>query len=96
MAQQQRNSSRRNGKAWSKHSGKGAVGGHSGHRETGRTKPSGNTVGGHALRKLYGADGHSWEYVKISRDPQRRKARREARKSQCVSPATAVSLNLIK
>lgn len=42
-------SARPNGKAW----GRGHVDGvHPGHRLTGRTKPTGRTVGGHSLKKL--------------------------------------------
>lgn len=41
-----RNGDRPNGKAWGKHSGT------NGHHETGRTKPSGHSVGGHSVRKI--------------------------------------------
>lgn len=49
-----RNSDRPNGKAWSRHH-RGAND-MIGHNSTGRTKPSGNTVGGHSVRKIRTAE----------------------------------------
>lgn len=44
-----RNDKRRNGKAFGKDA---ALNGTAGHRATGRTKPSANTIGGHSVKKL--------------------------------------------
>lgn len=68
-----RNRERQNGKAFSKDA---KLHGTMGHRPTGRTKPSGNTVGGHSVKKLMaraadmnvlGALGEIVEKVKDSR-----------------------------
>lgn len=89
-----RNPERRNGKAWGKNSPKTVTVAHPGHNKTGRTKPSGNTVAGHALRKLN--TQHSPGYFKASRNTQHRKGLRQARKA-CTSVAlTDVSLRLVK
>lgn len=91
-----RNPDRTNGKAWGRNSGSAT--GHQGHNETGRTKPSGNTVGGHSMRKLSNGaivDLHAID-IKDSRDTQHRKAVRRARKAQTVAPATDVRLSLVK
>lgn len=48
-----RNPDRPNGKAWGRNSGPAV--GHQGHNLTGRTKPGGNTLGGHSVRKLNAA-----------------------------------------
>ena len=45
-----RNGDRPNGKAWSRfHENASSI---TGHRETGRTKPTGRTIGGHSRKKL--------------------------------------------
>lgn len=88
-----RNPDRRNGKAWSRHSGKG--GSHPGHRLTGRTKPSGKTVGGHALvtvgleRVETTVSGHSVDHVKASRNTRHRADLRRTRKTEAAARAKA-------
>lgn len=60
-----RNPDRPNGKAWGRHSPKYVTIGHPGHNKTGRTKPSGCTVGGHSKHKL---SSKTPSQVKASRD----------------------------
>lgn len=86
-----RNGDRPNGKAWSRHSARG--GGHPGHRLTGRTKPSGGTVGGHVLQTVgmekveVTKSGHSVDYVKKSRNARHRAELRLGRKMEAAAKA---------
>lgn len=91
-----RNGDRPNGKAWGKNHV--ATGKHPGHNETGRTKPSGHSIGGHALTKLRerSFDAHVSDVadhvisaVKASRDTQHRKTIRRSRMSDKKSVKTS-------
>lgn len=79
-----RNPERRNGKKWSRHSGKGA--GHPGHRLTGRTKPSGSTIGGYSAADFEpGGPGRRVETVRESRNTRYRADLRAARKAEAAA-----------
>lgn len=82
-----RNAARHNGKAWSRTHR--ADGDQMGHNPTGRTKPSGQTFGGHKLRVIRTTpvvevtkSGQSVEAVRASRNTQHRSVLRRARKAE--------------
>lgn len=88
-----RNGDRSNGKAWGKNHV--STGKHLGHNETGRTKPSGHSIGGHAITKIREANPEPKRFdarvneIKSARDTQRRKAMRQARMSDKKSVKTS-------
>lgn len=71
----QRNDKRRSGKKFGLYHGVGDAG----HRETGRTKPSGKSVGGHSLAKIEKL-GLSVDEISKSRNTQHRAELRWERK----------------
>ena len=78
-----RNADRQNGKAWGHgHTSQTAD---LGHQLTGRTKPSGHSIGGHSLAKIrakYGDSGFAADKVKASREHTHRADIRANRKAE--------------